>query len=913
MRFAERKLSRLACMAFGLLPISQAPAVEHILTWNGTGWSGGWTSSDFPTNSSSDTYALDVAAGSPANSVATIFSPDLGPVTTVTDDSLDIGAGNEFEYTGYNTSTITLTSGLTVNGLLDFNAGGVLNLPSGVGLSGTGTVQADSGGAIITSGGGTFTIGPSMLAQTKIAGGEFQMTPGLDLGNTSSPFDNQGTVNCAAGFITLNGSSFSNEGSISVATGGTVSFNAPFNSIASLGKISATGTGTFDIAGTFNNTGQTFNVDNTLPGNWQFGGTIKGGTIQTGDGKSLTVSFPLSLSGSAILDGVTINGTLNVEGPLKVQNSTPLAGTGTIYLSNSLTSNDSSLEIGSGLTVDDIGPGLNVDDNRGVSSYLGTPAQLGDVSRPTVNQGTVIADDSYLDISGSTFSNTGMIKSINGGILGINADFHLSDLGTFVNQGSISIDGTLENAGQTLTISSTTGGYQLQGTVRGGTIQTLGGNSLLIPANATGTFDNVQLNGDVYSVGSIQIPTGESLSGSATITFPSTSEFAGVQGTGGLTIQSGITIHSQGYIINVGVPASPTTNFGTIDSDGSDAITGFLGTTLNNQGTLEATNGGVLGIQGSDPSTGTYTMAEVGKIVNNGGLVVYFGTLDNTGQTFVVNSTTGATELLGTLKNGTLSTAPGSELAIDNFGTDFINVGGARLDPILDNVVFNGATVDLYSRNFPLTCTQPLTGTGLVELNIGTLLFTCPTSTIGSGITVTGQQDVTIGDSTRPLLNQGVLDPGAGATIIGTTITNQGTIHLHGQYDIVMQGNFQAGANSTMDAQIAPPFNPGYAGDLYLTVKGNLDLSGSNDYLNLTADPLSPPALNTPYLFATYTGTLTGKFANVTPGFTLDYSTPGEIFVTVVPEPASASLALLSLAGLYLRNRGKIRSSDPLT
>jgi len=62
-----------------------------------------------------------------------------------------------------------------------------------------------------------------------------------------------------------------------------------------------------------------------------------------------------------------------------------------------------------------------------------------------------------------------------------------------------------------------------------------------------------------------------------------------------------------------------------------------------------------------------------------------------------------------------------------------------------------------------------------------------------------------------------------------------------------------------------------------------------------------------PYEIASYTGTLTGSFAEVTPGYTVSYSQPGEILVTAdppltspLPEP-SGGLLCASLCFLLAR------------
>ena len=87
-----------------------------------------------------------------------------------------------------------------------------------------------------------------------------------------------------------------------------------------------------------------------------------------------------------------------------------------------------------------------------------------------------------------------------------------------------------------------------------------------------------------------------------------------------------------------------------------------------------------------------------------------------------------------------------------------------------------------------------------------------------------------------------------------------------------------------------------------LQVNGDLDLSHF-DSLNLDVPPGTPAGT---YSIVTYTGTLAGTFDQVTPGYAIDYSTPGQIRVTV-PEPAGGCVAVLAGIGLLSRRRYKRR------
>jgi hypothetical protein len=111
---------------------------------------------------------------------------------------------------------------------------------------------------------------------------------------------------------------------------------------------------------------------------------------------------------------------------------------------------------------------------------------------------------------------------------------------------------------------------------------------------------------------------------------------------------------------------------------------------------------------------------------------------------------------------------------------------------------------------------------------------------------------------------------------------------------------FQTGSHYQVDLSGAS------AADL-LQITGNLDLSAAGNFLDISA---LTPLTGTSYLVATYTGSLTGTFDNVTSGYQVSYATPGQVLV-IIPEPTggAAALAAISATGFLTRRRRKPRGA----
>lgn len=213
----------------------------------------------------------------------------------------------------------------------------------------------------------------------------------------------------------------------------------------------------------------------------------------------------------------------------------------------------------------------------------------------------------------------------------------------------------------------------------------------------------------------------------------------------------------------------------------------------------------------------------------------------NTGGTFDLD---GLTETVG---------------SVDGVGTVEINAGQFNVGGNNTSTTFAGQFTGTNGKvtkqgTGTLTLIGASVQTGLTTISAGTLLVNNST---GSG---TGTGAVTVaaagklggtGTISGAITNNGTLVPGDGVVV--------GALHAGG--DLI------SGANSHWAIELN-----GSASDQVL-IGGNLDLSAV-DNLDITGSGTGP------WVIATYAGTLTGTFNNVTSGYTVDYATPGQIILS---------------------------------
>jgi hypothetical protein len=722
-------------------------------------------------------------------------------------------------------------SGVTLNGNLDLaSASGVVDIS---GLINHGTISADvSGGSISISGAG---------------------------------WRNTGTIQAAGGgTIHLQGSNFINQGTISAQTGSTVDIEGS-QTTAGLGSITNnSNTGTVNILGTLDNTGHSL-LMNAATGSWKLANaTILGGTIDTADAQLLqvlggdtahfsavTVNGTLRLSNAhaaiQVTNGLTVNSTINLssgigssDGLVFMGGNQTVAGTGTITGSFEA----AAINVGNNMTLT-LGPGLTV---RGAMYF-----NSGNTNSFLVNQGTIISEGAYININGDNTTNTGTIQVASGSETILNGN-HFNNqgtvsiqsgsggflmqgsqttvgLGSIVNMGTFIIATGIDNTGSTLQLNG--GSWFLNGTIRGGTVHTVGTTALSVVIPFA-VLDGVTLDGtvDVSGIGALSVIDGltltangliqlgrindttdhgrlvfggnqdQTLSGTGSIVFGSDRDpmhssvvEAGLT-PGTLTIGPGVTIRGDTGTITCD-SFNSLVNQGTISADVSDGSISLTGSNWTNTGTIQATshgtihlqangfsNQGTIRAQGSNSAVdieGNQTTTGLGSITSTGGAVNVLGTINNTGNTLSLTASTGSWNLLGgTIQGGTIQTATGIALVVAS-NSSFTS--GVTLDGTLDFSASPGHT---------LSVTSGLTVNGTIQLGsignttgYGTLNFMGNQTLGGTGSIVFGSDRTNL--SQLRIAPSTTLTIGSGLTIAGDTgtilygdstsnLTNAGTI-----------------------------------------------------------------------------------------------------------------------------------------
>jgi hypothetical protein len=270
----------------------------------------------------------------------------------------------------------------------------------------------------------------------------------------------------------------------------------------------------------------------------------------------------------------------------------------------------------------------------------------------------------------------------------------------------------------------------------------------------------------------------------------------------------------------------------------------------------------------------------------------------NRGQITLTSSGTAARNTILNIAGGnTLVNMGQIDLAAGVGGTRFINA-----DAITNNGTINVNANTTLSAAIGSGATLAITNTKGVNIAPGsTLTINSTMYTQTAGVTQ-NNGSLVMNPATGTIQIQGGVFQGTGSVTGKVQVSGSGTRLAPGNSigTLTITGNVAFAGDSGLAAELGAAGSPG-SSDL-LAIGGNLDLSGATDALDITGG--APGGF---YTILTYTGTRSGTFDLVTPGYTVDYSHAGEIRVTGVPEPTTL-LLIPAIAAFALVRRSRSRS-----
>jgi hypothetical protein len=425
-----------------------------------------------------------------------------------------------------------------------------------------------------------------------------------------------------------------------------------------------------------------------------------------------------------------------------------------------------------------------------------------------------------------TWSNAGRIE-VQGGTLVLGGVIVASQLGTITESGaqsSVVLAGTLNNAGNTLTLGAGAGplslpALSLTGTIAGGTINDPSGvleagsddSGLLYAVTYDGTLaltqpgsvlrvrDGLTLNGtaEVLAAGSLLDFVGsETLSGGDILLGAAGSAAsiglihdATVSGGTTLTLGASVSITQDGALASIGQAGGTSgdaiINDGTITAGTAGGTLTLAGPGFVNHGQIIVSNGdtlsvasqqfsntGTIAVSGGEISVGgSLTLAELGDLALSNGVLAVSGTLNLGGGTLAVGAGTTIGQLLltGTISNGTIVDS-GNGLAVSG-------------DATLDDVVYGG-TINLSRPFAQLSIGSGLTLNAAAGSHVGSIVVTgAQTRLIASTSETINSAAITLGGGAQTYNGQTLAAPeiaaGAGATLTlgaATTLTEAGAV-----------------------------------------------------------------------------------------------------------------------------------------
>jgi fibronectin-binding autotransporter adhesin len=826
--------------------------------WNGTNsfWNtdsagGAGTLSAIPTSAddlfiqpaTTNTGSITLS-GATKNASSITFAADVGPTTTLTGGTINIGgtgavSGIRQQSTGANTisSALQLNSGNTAFEFSNSSTGLLTIGGSVTGTATSGNVTQDLTIGSSSSGGITFggIIADVSGSATKVA---------LTVNNTSTGITTLTGANTYTGGTiisagTLSVGSGSTTGSITgdVANSGMLTFNRS-NSLTYGGIVSGTGAVTKSGAGTLTLTGA-----NTYTGVT----TINAGTLSVGSG---------STSGS-IAGNVANSGTLTFNRSDALTYGGVVSGTGAVTKSGAGTLTLTGANSYDGTTTISVGS-LNLQHATGLGSTVGATSVASGAALQL--EGGITVGAEALTLNGTGVGSTGALLNVSG---------------------DNTYGGAITRSGATTTIGSTAGTLTLSGTMGGNVATTFTGagnitssgvisGTAAIAKSGAGTLTLTGANSydgtTTISAGSVNLQNATGLGSTAGGT--SVANNAALQLEGGITVGAealtltGTGVSGTGALLNVsgdntfggaitrggattiGSTAGTLTLSGTMGGNVATTFTGAGNITssgvISGTGAVTKSGAGTLTLSGANTYTGLTTVSE-GTLLYGASDVISTGAVTVNGATAILDLGANQSDSVGTvtLQGGGQINGSGTS-TLTSTGT-FAMQSGSVSAILAGSGAFNKTTADT------VTLSGANTYTGLTTVSDGTLLYGASNVISTGGVTVNGAT--------------AILDLGANQSdSVGTvTLRGGGQINGTGTSTLTSTGTFamESGSVSAILAGSAA---------LTKSTANTVTLSGANTYTGGTTVSAGTLIGTTSSLQGAITNNATLEFNQATDG-----------------------------------------------
>ncbi len=501
-----------------------------------------------------------------------------------------------------------------------------------------------------------------------------------------------------------------------------------------------------------------------------------------------------------IQNGLTLNNaTIDIANAsvLSFEGTSTLAGTGSIVFGAVGGGNNRLYFDGNGTTT--FAAGTTV---RGHSGTIGGEINVGG-TQTLVNNGTISADvaGGTITILQSAVTNNGTLSAQNGGTLLLNSNVTggvggqiVAGAGSTVLQNGIVISGTVNTSGSGQFRASGSSANFLSGVTLNGNLDMTSGTALQ-RVSAGGLVLNGTI--DLANSSVLSFEGNGGLSGNGTIVLGATgggNNRIYFDGNGTTTFAAGTTVHghsgSIGGEINIG-GTQTLVNDGTISADVAGGTITILQSSVVNNGTLSALNGGTLVLSSNvaGGATGQIVAGAGSTVLQNG--IVISGIVNTSGSGQFRTSGSSANYLDGVTFNGNLDMTSGTSL-------QRVTAGGLALNGTIN---LDNSSVLSFEGN------GGLSGNGTIVLgNVGggnnrIFMDGNGTTTFAAGTTVRGHSG-SIGGSiniggTQTIVNNGTISAdvaGGTITIFDSSVTNNGTLSALNGGTLVLSSNVSGGA-----------------------------------------------------------------------------------------------------------------------